>query len=447
MQLQKKEESFQEGSFDLSGFIYRIISAVKKTQAKRVAVDSISAIYPRFKDKNTIRQELHRLFLSLTDLGVTTLLTAERTTDGGESELQVGMEEFVSDNVILLHYYLDKLRADRIRSIEILKFRGTTHETLSCPVLISNEGMEVYPRPKARFQFQESSVIKIKVGIPGLDNMLFGGIYMNSCTLITGASGSGKSVFTLHFIKEGIKQKEKALYIGFEESREQIFRNAQSIGWDLKSEVEEGHVIVDCEVPDALKPEEHYKNIINLITKHKIKRFVLDSISAFERIVSQDRFREFTGGLVAYLKEKRVTAVLTNTSSTLLDVAKTTETHLSSTVDNIVLLKFIELDGQLQRAVTIIKSRGTDHDKRVRELIITSNGMRILDPFYGVENLMGGSARRVIMPSEEIIEYTEKAEMLRHEYIEGNIQSDVYEEKIERLRENLKAIRKSMIDF
>jgi circadian clock protein KaiC len=437
-----EDESIEVGDFDLGAFLARILHAVKKVDAKRVAVDSISALFPRYSDQAVIRRELYRVASQLKKKGMTTILTAERTVEKEGQIGRFGVEEFVSDNVILLHNYLDTVRGDRKRSVEILKFRGTTHETQDTPLLVLSDGVNVFPRPRPSYKGQRSSNKKLSLGIPGLDKMFFGGVYELSTTLLTGASGAGKTVSGLHFILEGARKGEKGLLIAFEESDEQLFRNAESFGQDLRKYVNEGIVRLFTSVPEELKPEEHFKRIRDIVEESEVSRFVIDSLSALERIYPPDRFREFTVGLNTYLKGKGVTSLMTNTTAALLDVSQITETHLSTATDNIILLKYLELDGQMKRALIVIKARGSDHDKSLHELIIDASGMSVGDPFYGVEGLMGGSAKRVIMPPIDVTEQMKKIDALRREYVEGKIKSADYTEKMAKLRSELEEVQK-----
>jgi circadian clock protein KaiC len=437
-----EDETIEVGEFDLGAFLARILHAIKKIKAKRVTLDSISALFPRYNDQAIIRRELYRITAQLKVIGVTAILTAERVTEQEEQIARFGVEEFVSDNVVLLHNYLDLVRGDRKRSVEILKFRGTSHETQDTPLLVLADGMNVFPRPKPSYKGQVSSNKKLSLGIPGLDKMFFGGVYELSTTLVSGASGAGKTVSGLHFILEGARRGEKGLLIAFEESDEQLFRNAESFGQDLRGYVKKGLVRLFTSVPEELKPEEHFKRIREIIEEVEVQRFVIDSLSALERIYPPDRFREFTVGLNTYLKSQGVTSLMTNTTASLLDVSQITETHLSTATDNIIILKYLELDGVMKRALIAIKSRGSDHDKALHEVIIDSNGMHVGEPFYGVENLMSGSAKRVVMPPVDVTKHIQKIDALRREYIEGKMKKEEYGKRMAQLRKELEVIQK-----
>jgi len=437
-----QDETIEVGEFDLSAFLARILHAIDKVKARRVALDSISALFPRYSDQSIIRRELYRITAKLKEMGVTAILTAERVTESKEQIARFGVEEFVSDNVVLLHNYLDTMKGDRKRSVEILKFRGTDHESQDTPILVLADGMNVYPRPKPTYKGHISSDEKLTMGVDGLDRMFFGGVYKSSTTLVTGASGAGKTVTSLSFIMEGARKKEQGLYIAFEESDEQLYRNAESFGWDLRTEVKNGLIQLFTSIPEELKPEEHFKRIRDIVEASNIKRFVIDSLSALERIYNPEKFREFVIGLNAYLKGKGITSLMSNTTAALLDVSQITETHLSTATDNIILLKYIELDGAMKRALSVVKARGSDHDKTLREIIIDAKGMHLGDPFYGVEGLMGGSAKRVVMPPVDVTEHMKKIDALRHKYVDGGMKEVEYTEKMQALRRELDEIQK-----
>jgi len=296
--------------------------------------------------------------------------------------------------VILLHNRLNE-KGERERTIEILKFRGSSHDSEEAALIVGDSGVSLYPRPKPKLRGKGFSQ-KLSTGIKGLDEMFYGGVYRNSTTLITGASGTGKTVTTLHFIMEGAKRREKSLLIEFEESPDQLVRNASSFGWDFQKHVDSGIVQLLCHYPEDLKAEQYLKMIQDLVIAAKAKRVALDSLSALQRIYSEEKFREFVIGLNAFLKMHDVTSVVTNTTSQLLGITAITETHLSTATDNIIILKYVELGGRMRRLLSVLKQRGSMHKKELVEFEVNpTNGVQILGPFEGIENLMSGSARKI----------------------------------------------------
>jgi circadian clock protein KaiC len=382
----------ESGKYDLAGFLERIKYISKKIKAKRLVIDSVSALFPRYKDASIIRRELYKIGNQLKKLGITTIMTAERQMEHGPIA-RFGVEEFVSDNVLILHNRLTD-QGDRERTIEILKYRGSGHDTSEAPLIVTNHGMEVFPRPKPELS-GKGFMEKMSTGIQGIDKMLYGGVHKNSTTLLTGASGTGKTVSALHFVMEGARNGEKALFIEFEESPGQLFRNAKSFGWNLKKYVDNGTVSLICHYPEDLKPEQYLSAIEDLVSKTKPRRVVVDSLSALERIYKPEKFREFVIGLNAFLKMNNCTSLMANTTSQLLGFSQITETHLSTATDNILILKYVELAGDMRRLISVLKARGSDHEKELKEFVIGKKGIEIVGNYKNFEGLLSGAARRI----------------------------------------------------
>ncbi|MBN2594166.1 MAG: circadian clock protein KaiC [Sedimentisphaerales bacterium] len=386
--------SVEVGRYDLGAFLARIAYAVEKVKAKRVVIDSVAVLFTSYQDQGVIRRELHKLAANLKKSNVTGIITTERQFEDRQIS-RYGVEEFVSDNVILLHSSLSS-QGERERTIEVLKFRGSSHDSEEVPMLVTVEGVVVYPRLKPK-PGGKIFLQKISTGIKGLDKLLCGGVYKNSSTLITGASGSGKTITALHFIVEGAKRGEKSLFVEFEESPDQLYRNAASFGWDLEKYVKKGLVKLICHYPAGLKAEQYLKLIQDTVLAHKAKRIALDSISDIKRIYNERKFHTFVTGLSTLLKMTDATSVLTNTTPQLLEMKEISETHLSTAADNIIILKYVELEGRMHRVISVLKQRGSKHEKDLMEFEVTSSaGITVLGPFKGIENLMNGTARRIL---------------------------------------------------
>jgi circadian clock protein KaiC len=387
-----ESDEIKVGQYDLSGLLARIEHGIKSVYAKRVVVDSVSALFSRYEDAAIIRRELFRIGAKLKEWGITAIMTAERPVEDGPIA-RFGIEEFVSDNVILLHNRLVN-KGYRERTVEILKFRGSSHFIKEAPLIVGDVGMEIFPQQKFEL-CGKGFLTKISTGIPGLDDMLHDGVYNNSTTLLTGTSGTGKTVCMLHFIIAGAKNGEKCILIEFEESAEQLYRNAESFGWNLKEYVERGDVQLVCRYPDELTSEQYLKVIKDLISTFGAQRVGFDSLSALERIYEPEKFRKFVIGLNSFLKMLGCTSIITNTTYELLGMSQLTSTHLSTISDNIIVLKYVELCGQMRRLVSVLKERGSNHKKELIEFNITKNGIEILKPLIGFEGLMSSSARKI----------------------------------------------------
>jgi circadian clock protein KaiC len=427
-------DKIEAGKYDLSAFLERIKYAIKKVGAKRVAIDSLSALFSRYDDPNLIRGELYKIAAELKRMKVTTILTGERPEEKGLLA-RYGIEEFVSDNVVLLHNYIEGER--RLRKIEILKFRGTKHDTDEAAMVVGNNGVEIYPRPHPKMPNRSSST-KIKTGVQGLDDMGFGGFYESSTTLISGASGTGKTLLGMQFMLEGAKKGEKGLMLAFEESPEQLLRNAESFGWPWRKYIKNGTITLISVYPEDQSPEAYIKIIKDMVEREKPKRFVLDSLSGLERIYQPNKFREFVVGLNAYLKNYGVTSYLTNTTKSLLEIKSITETALSTLTDNIIILKYLELGGEMRRIINLLKVRGSDHDKGLREFVITNKGTVIGESFKGVKGLLAAQAEVIKTPTEVM----KKLYDLRQKLESKEISQAEFERRSEELQKKMDKVTK-----
>lgn len=405
MDASHQSEEIEAGSYDLSGFIVRLENAIKKINAKRVAIDSVSAIFSKYPNVGLVRREIFRISEALRKLGVTAIATGERLSELGELS-RFGVEEFVADNIIVLYNEVDEL-GNRQRNLEILKFRGAKHVIGKTAFIINEHGIEVFPKVKLELG-GESFLEKVSTGIEGLDKMLDGGLYRNSTTLVSGPPGTGKTLLSLHFAW-GLAQKgEKSVILEFEESKEQLLRNAETIGKDIRKYVEEGLIKVICLYPENIRMEQYLKLVREIIEEEKPCGFILDSVSALERIYTEREFREFALSLNTILKMSGVTALFTHTSGEILGISSITQYHFSTVVDNVIILKYSEIGGKIGRVLTILKARGSNHSKDLVEYEIGSRGIEILKPLIGFEGVLFGSARF----SKEYLETDERLKKL-----------------------------------
>jgi len=385
------------GEYEFGGLIARIIHAVNKVKAKRVAIDSVSALFPRYKDPGLVRRELFKLAASLKKLGLTTILTSERLDEYGEIG-RFGVEEFVSDNVIILRNVSNE--ETRRRTIEILKFRGTTHQKGEYPFTITNKGIKILPLSGLELVMR-SSTKRISSGNKELDKMCGGGYFRDSIILTSGPTGTGKTLLSTEFINAGCKNNERCLLFAYEESHEQLIRNATSWGIDLAQWEKKGLLKIICRYPETMGPEDHLLFIKKSIDEFNPNRIAVDSLSAMERVLSIKSFREFVISLTSHTKLKEIAGMFTSTSKTLLGGESITETHISTLTDAIIILRYVEMHGQMRRGLTVIKMRGSWHEKEIREFMVDQNGCNIKKPFLGVEGIMTGMARSVTRMEEE----------------------------------------------
>lgn len=391
------ESPLEAGSWDFGALVARIRFAVERTGATRVAIDSVGSVFNQFADPSAVRRELHRLAASLKQMGVTAVLTAERTAEDGPIS-RFGVEEFVADNVVILRNGLDDER--RRRTVEVLKLRGTTHQRGEYPfTLLPGTGIVVIPLSAIELR-QQSSSVRVSSGVPDLDGMCEGGFFRDSVILVSGATGTGKTLLVTQFLAAAAHKGDRGLLFAFEESREQLFRNARGWGFDFERLEKRGHLKVVCDYPEVRSLEDHL-----LLMKHSIEdfaptRIAVDSLSALERVQSTKSFREFVISLTSFVKHKEVVGLFTSNTSTLMGGGPSiTETHVSTITDSIILLRYVEVGAEMRRGITVIKMRGSGHDKRIREFLIDGSGMHVTEPFRNVTGILSGVPTQV-MPSD-----------------------------------------------
>ncbi len=376
------------GSFDLSGLLSRIERAVAKIGAKRISLDSLNALFVQFPDAPILRAELFRITTALKKLGVTIVFTGERVDEYGEVTRH-GVEEFVADNVIILRNLLDNER--RRRTIEILKLRGAPHQRGEYPFTItSRDGIIVIPLSGIELT-QTSSTKRVTSGIDRLDEMCGGGIFRDSILLVSGATGTGKTLLVTQFMAGGFDAGERCLLFAFEESRDQLFRNAEAWGYDFGKMEKSGRLKVVNRYPHAMAMEDHLVEMQQLITDYEPTRVAVDSLSALERVSSLRSFREFVISLTSFLKKQETAGLFTSTTPSLLGGGSVTEKHISTLTDSIILLRYVESYGEMLRSIVLLKMRGSQHDSAIRQYTIDSEGMHIGEPFKHVVGILSGN--------------------------------------------------------
>jgi circadian clock protein KaiC len=393
------DEAIIAGEFDLGALLARIEHAVRGIGARRVAIDSIATVFGRFPSAAIVRRELYRVMHGLRELDVTAVVTAERSAEYGEIA-RFGVEEFVADNVVILRNVLEGER--RRRTVEILKFRGTYHQKGEYPFTIrSEDGILIVPLSAIELT-QRSSNVRITSGIAELDEMCGGGFFRDSIILVSGATGTGKTLMVTEFLAGGVDAGERCLLFAFEESREQLFRNASGWGIDFERREQEGLLRVVCEYPERAGLEDHTIRMKKTIEEFSPHRVAVDSLSALERVSTDRSFREFVIGLTSFMKAKEVAGLFTSTTPSLLGGESVTERHISTLTDSIILLRYVEMFGEMRRGLTVLKMRGSRHDKDIREFTIDESGMHIGKPFRDVTGILSGRPLRVESELERV---------------------------------------------
>jgi circadian clock protein KaiC len=382
-----RSEIDETGEYDLEGLFIRLDHAIKSIGAKRVVLDTIENLFSGLNNQAIIRAELIRLFQWLKDRGVTAMITAEK---GDGILTRHGLEEYVSDCVILLdNRVINQISTRRLR---IIKYRGSFHGTNEYPFLIDAEGISVLPVTSLRLE-RDVSKVRISSGIPDLDAMLSGkGFYRGSSILISGTSGTGKTSIAAHFIKAGCDRKERSLFFAFEESPGQIMRNMSSIGLDMRSEEKKGFLKFQSAHPTESGLEMHLVRIYKTVRDFKPKIVVIDPITNLITIGDMREVKSMLMRLLDMLQSEGITVMFTALTTYSASGDRIDES-ISSLVDTWIQVQEIENDGERNRGLYIMKSRGMAHSNQVREFLISSSGLQLVDIYLGPQGVLTGSAR------------------------------------------------------
>ena len=370
-----EEEQVLDGGFNLDGLRARVRHAIERTGAKRVAVDSLATLFMRFPHEGVVRRELVRFANMLRDADATALMTAELQHGEGE-QTRFGVEEYVGDGVIILRHDLDELQ-QRHRTLEVVKLRGAEHATGRFPFSIDRFHAVTAVSVGSLQLRQPSTSHRIGSGSKTLDGMLHGGFFQDSVTIVAGATGTGKTLTATQFVDGARQAGERAVFLGYEESRPQLIRNAASWGIDFEAMEKEGNLQVHCQYPESASLAQHLAGIRDLLEDHRPQRLVIDSLSAFRRIGSEHAFRSFMISLTGIIKQLQIAGLYTVTSDRLYGAPEATTQNVSTLTDSIILLRYLEDGGGVTRALGVLKMRGSGHDAHFRRFSITDRGMQI----------------------------------------------------------------------
>lgn len=382
---------------DVENILSVIKNLVVGMGAKRLVVDSVTAICYHLRDETLIRTFIFRLGTMLSNLDCTTILTSE-VTSKEKAYSPFGIEEFISDGIFKLEYIP---RGDSFtRALRIVKMRGTDFDPSPLYYTITKDGHSYLAKVNLE-EVKKLPDTRVKTGVIGLDEMLMGGIFQNTTTLVTGSSGTGKSMLGVQFLYEGTTKRQKGLLLSYEESKAQIFKNGKAApGVDLEKLEKAGLIKVVCHFPEDLTYEEHLQLVRREVEDFKPERVVIDSISSLEKIFTEENLLEYTRRVNFFLKRMGCTNLLINSSEGIFETSAITRGHLSTIPDNIIMLKYVEIESAMKRFITVLKIRGSDHDKQLREYIIDKEGINVKEAFKNIQGVLSGNVRQQLGQEE-----------------------------------------------
>jgi circadian clock protein KaiC len=375
------------GDYDLDGLFIRLGVAIDKVGAKRVVLDTIETLFAAMGDEAILRAEMRRLLVWLKAKGVTTIITAER---GERTLTRHGIEEYVSDCVIVLdHRVVEQMSTRRLR---VLKYRGSMHGCNEYPFLIGENGISLLPITSSGLD-HVASTARVSSGIPKLDEMMGGqGYFHGSSVLITGNAGIGKTSFAACFVDAACRRGERCLSFLFDESPGQLARNMRSIGIDLAPHIEQDLLRFHATRPSFHTLEMHLAVMQKMIADYGPHNVVIDPISSFSELGNEIEIRATLVRLIDFLKVKGITTLLTSLSRPDKGLERTKE-KISSLIDTWLTLCDIELNGERNRGLYLLKSRGMAHSNQIREFVLTNRGVEIISAYVGPGGVLTGSSR------------------------------------------------------
>lgn len=379
------KEIEETGEYDLEGLFIRLGYAIDSIGAKRVVLDTLETLFSGFSNPALLRAELRRLFRWLKNRGITAIVTGER---GDNTITRQGLEEYVSDCVIVLDHRVKEETSTR--RLRILKYRGSMHGTNEYPFLIDECGFTVLPITSLGLKHSVTNE-RVSTGIPELDQMFDNkGFFKGSSILVSGTAGTGKSSLSAHFAAGACKRKEKVLYFSLEESPAQIIRNMRSINIDLEKYVKKGYLRFHSMRPTLTGLEMHLTTMHKEIEIFNPAVVITDPVNSFIAGDNLLEARLMAMRLIDFLKIKNVTGFMTYLSSGSEDIE---HNFISSLIDTWIILRDIELSGERNRGIYILKSRGMPHSNQIREFLLTSKGIQLRHVYPGLDGVLTGSSR------------------------------------------------------
>ena len=383
----ERSEIEETGEYDLEGLFIRLGYAIDSIGAKRVVLDTIESLFAGLPNQLILRAELRRLFRWLKNKGVTAIITGER---GDEKFTRQGLEEYVSDCVIFLDHRVTEQTSTR--RLRVVKYRGTVHGTNEYPFLIDEDGFSVLPVTSLGLNHNVSSE-RVSSGITALDKMLEGkGYYRGSTVLVSGTAGVGKTSLAAHFAEAACKRGERVLYFCFEESANQLMRNMRSIGIDFETWQQKGLLQFQATRPTFYGLEMHLAVTHKTVEAFKPDIVIFDPINTFTTGDKENEVKTMLMRIVDFLKANQITALFTCLTSNK-SILESPEVGLSSLIDTHIMLRDIELSGERNRGIYVLKSRGMANSNQIREFILTGQGVELRKVYIGPEGVLTGSAR------------------------------------------------------
>jgi len=391
----ERSEIEETGEYDLEGLFIRLGHAIDSIGAKRVVLDSVEALFAGLPNHAILRAELRRLFGWLKARGMTAIITGEKGE--GDAITRYGLEEYVADCVITLdHRVHEQISTRRLR---VLKYRGSVHGTNEYPFLIGERGISVLPITSLRLD-HAAPTERLSTGIARLDEMLGGqGIFRGSSVLVSGTPGTGKSSLGAAFAEAACRRGERVLLFPYEESSAQVVRNMGSIGLDLAPWLKEGLLQIHASRPTLQGLEQHLLAIHDTVKAFRPEVVIIDPISNLSLERSEAEVKPTLMRLIDFFKQQQITTLFTSLTTggsgtgTGASTPEDSQVGVSSLMDTWLLLRNVESNGERNRMIFVLKSRGMAHSNQMREFVLSDSGIDLVDVYLGADGVLTGNAR------------------------------------------------------
>ena len=384
---QLSPDTVRAGEFDLTALLAGLEAKAQEMGAKLIVFDALDVLLVLLDDRAAERRELYRIQAWLRRTGLTAIITVKVEETDPVMEQRGGFLAFMADCVVLLRQSV--LERAAVREVRVVKYRGSTHVLNEVPFAIGPTGIEVgapngtHPEPQP---FKE----RVSTGIARLDEMLDGGLYRGTNALITGSAGTGKSTLAGLFVEAACRRGQRALFVSFDENALDIVRDLASVSVDLTPHLKSGALQMEAVRTDSASAEEHLIRIKHLIREQKPACVAVDPFSALVNVGGEQAARTAVERLVYLCRNEHITVLFTSLHEAQDQELATLPLHVSSLVDTWMQITYSLCGGERNRALSVIKSRGSKHSNQVRELIFSDEGITLADPYTaGGEVLMG----------------------------------------------------------
>jgi circadian clock protein KaiC len=433
-------DTIQAGQFDLTGMLASLKAKAAQMNAKRIVFDSIGVLLTLLGDPFLERMELYRVHDWLAQCGLTGIISARLTGDDLATLHRYEFLQFMSDCIVMLHHrVIDRVS---LRDLRVVKYRGSSFAENEFPIVISPRGLEVATVNLNWPQYAVSTE-RVSTGVPDLDAMLEGGYFRGSSTLISGAPGSAKSTLAAAFVNAACERGERSLYVSFDESGDEIVRNMASVGIFLQPFIDKGLLFLHSIRSDVRSSEEHLIQLRRYLDEVQPSSVVIDPISAMLKAGGPKRALDISQRLMHIVKVQGITFIMTTLMETGNVEEEATRIQISTIADTWIHLSYVIQSGERNRAITIIKSRGTAHSNQVREIILSRQGISLKEVYTAGGAVLMGTMRweKELAEATELERIRVEMEGKRREFINTNA---AIQSRIDSLKHELESRQREM---